>query len=136
MGRSLHNTCDEFHIDSKQKRGVTAIQSDYRMFHHPISTQSGMALTVQFRKISHLIVDDHWNGCLLISLRSSDSRNNPICFTIDVAIHRLGFLCRPHQYGIPAEFDELNGTFNINESNFSFDSSMQTEKEVTRVPIR
>ena len=129
MGRSLHNNCDEFRIDSKQKRGVTAIQSDCRMFHHPTSTQSGMALSVQFRAISHLTNDDHWNGCLLNRLRGSYSRNNPICFTIDVAIHRLGFLCRPHQHGIPVEFDEMNETFNINESSFSFDSSMRQKKK-------
>ena len=98
------------------------------MFHHSISTQSSMALSIQFRAISHLTTDDHWNGCLLNRLRGSYSRNNSICFTIDVAIHRLGFLCRPHQHGIPVEFDEMNETFNINESSFSFDSSMQTEK--------
>jgi hypothetical protein len=41
-------------------------------------------------------------------LRVSHSRNNPICFTIDVAIHRLGFLCRPYQYGLSVEFNEMN----------------------------
>ena len=128
MGRSLHNTCNELRIDYRQKRRSRTVQSDRRMLHHSISTQSGMAVFFQFRAISHLIVDDHWNGCLLNCLRGSHSRNNSICFTIDVAIHRLGFLCRPHQHGIPVEFDEMNETFNINESSFSFDSSMQTEK--------
>ena len=72
MGRSLHNNCDEFHIDSKQKRGVAAIQSDCPMFHCPNSTQSGMALSVQFRTISHLIVDDHRDGRLFSMVRFSD----------------------------------------------------------------
>ena len=129
MGRSLHNTCNEFRIDYRQKRRFRAIQSDHRMLHHSISTQSGMAVLFQFRAISHLIVDDHWNGCLLNCLRGSHSRNNSICFTIDVAIHRLGFLCRPHQHGIPVEFDEMNETVNISESSFSFDSSMRQKKK-------
>ena len=107
MGGSLHNNCNEFHIDFKQKRGVTTIQSNCRMFHHSISTQSSMALSVQFRTISHLTTDDHWNGCLFNCLRSSHSRNNSICFAIDVAIHRLGFLCRNHQYRISTEFNEV-----------------------------
>ena len=107
MGRSLHNNCDEFHIDSKQKRGVAAIQSDCRMFHCPNSTQSGMALSVQFRAISHLTTDDHWDGCLLNRLRDSHSRNNSICFTIDVAIHRLGQFCWHHQCSILVEFSTM-----------------------------
>ena len=108
MGGSLHNNYDEFHINSKQKRGFTTIQSDCRMFHHPISTQSGMAVCVQFRAISHLIADDYWNDCLLNRLRSSHSRNHSICFTIDVAIHRLDKFCRPHQYDLLAQFYEVD----------------------------
>ena len=95
-----------------------------------------MASSVQLGTISHLIADDHWDGRFLPMVRISDSRNGSIRITIDVAIHRLGFLCRTYQYGISVEFDEMNETFNTNEPYFSFDSSMQREKESIIVPIR
>jgi hypothetical protein len=87
-----------------------------------------MAFCVQLGTISHLIADDYWDGRFLPVVCFSDSRNGSIRITINVAIHCMGILCRAYQYGIPVEFDEMNETFNINVSNFSFDSSIRREK--------
>lgn len=66
-----------------------------------------MAFCVQLRTIPHLFVDDRWNGRLFIRLRLSHSRCGAICITTDVAIHRLGILCRNHQYRISAQLNEV-----------------------------
>ena len=84
-----------------------------------------MAFCVQLGTISHLIADDYWDGRFLPVVCISDSRNGSIRITINVAIHCMGILCRSYQHGIPVEFDEMNETFNINVSNFSFDSSIR-----------